>query len=154
MAVQQRLLLLQRLELEPEPSGLVLGGEQSGHVIFAEHANTGDGILTGVMLLDVARRAGVPLSELAGVVTRLPQVLVNVRVHDRSGLSSAEGFWTEVRAVEAELGDTGRVLVRPSGTEPVVRVMIEAPTDERADALAERLTIALRRALGPGNDEG
>ncbi len=137
-----------------EQHGLVLGGEQSGHVIFAEHANTGDGILTGVMLLDVARRAGVPLSELAGVVTRLPQVLVNVRVHDRSGLSSAEGFWTEVRAVEAELGDTGRVLVRPSGTEPVVRVMIEAPTDERADALAERLTIALRRALGPGNDEG
>jgi phosphoglucosamine mutase len=137
-----------------EQHGLVLGGEQSGHVIFAEHANTGDGILTGVVLLDVARRAGAPLSELAGVVTRFPQVLLNVRVGDRGGLESAEGFWAEVRAVEAELGAAGRVLVRPSGTEPVVRVMVEAPTDERADALAERLATALERALGPGNGGG
>jgi len=129
--------------------GLVLGGEQSGHVIFAAHADTGDGILTGVVLLDAAKRAVAPLSALAGVVTRLPQVLLNVRVGDRRGLDAAEGFWSEVRAVETELGDAGRVLVRPSGTEPVVRVMVEAPTDDQATALADRLAAALGRVLGP-----
>jgi phosphoglucosamine mutase len=128
--------------------GLVLGGEQSGHVIFAEHADTGDGILTGILLLDAVRRATATLSELAGVVTRFPQVLLNVRVRDRGGLDAAEGFWAEVQTVETELGDGGRVLVRPSGTEPVVRVMVEAPTDERAEALAGRLAAALERALG------
>jgi len=127
----------------------VLGGEQSGHVIFAAHADTGDGILTGVVLLDAAKRAVAPLSALAGVVTRLPQVLLNVRVGDRRGLDAAEGFWSEVRAVETELGDAGRVLVRPSGTEPVVRVMVEAPTDDQATALADRLAAALGRVLGP-----
>jgi phosphoglucosamine mutase len=127
---------------------LVLGGEQSGHVIFAEHANTGDGILTGVLLLDAVRRAGAPLSELAGVVTRFPQVLLNVRVKDRGGLDAADGFWSEVRAVETELGDAGRVLVRPSGTEPVVRVMVEATTDGQAATCADRLAAALARSLG------
>jgi phosphoglucosamine mutase len=131
-----------------ESHGLALGGEQSGHVIFAEHANTGDGILTGVMLLDAVRRAGTTLSELAGVVTRFPQVLLNVRVGDRAGLDRAVGFWAEVRAVEAELGDAGRVLVRPSGTEPVVRVMVEAVTDDQASVCAERLAAALARGLG------
>ena len=129
-----------------EEHGLALGGEQSGHVIFAEHANTGDGILTGVVLLDAVRRAGATLSELAGVVTRFPQVLLNVRVGDRAGLDAAEGFWAEVRAVEAELGDAGRVLVRPSGTEPVVRVMVEAPTDDQA--------VRLRRTPGCGARAG
>ncbi len=133
-----------------EEHGLALGGEQSGHVIFAEHAETGDGILTGVLLLDAVRRSGATLSDLAGVVTRFPQVLLNVRVGDRAGLDGAEEFWAEVRAVEAELGDAGRVLVRPSGTEPVVRVMVEAATDEQATALADRLAGSLAGALGPG----
>ena len=131
-----------------EEHGLALGGEQSGHVIFAEHAETGDGILTGVLLLDAVRRSGATLSELAGVVTRFPQVLLNVRVGDRAGLDGADAFWNEVRAVEAELGDAGRVLVRPSGTEPVVRVMVEAATDEQARALADRLAAALTGARG------
>jgi phosphoglucosamine mutase len=131
-----------------ETHGLALGGEQSGHVIFAEHASTGDGILTGALLLDAVRRAGATLDELAGVVTRFPQVLVNVGVGDRAGLEAATGFWTEVRAVEGELGDGGRVLVRPSGTEPVVRVMVEAATDAEAAACADRLAAALGRELG------
>lgn len=134
-----------------EEHGLALGGEQSGHVIFAEHAETGDGILTGVLLLDAVRRSGATLSALAGVVTRFPQVLLNVRVGDRAGLDGADGFWAEVRAVEAELGDAGRVLVRPSGTEPVVRVMVEASSDEQAAALADRLATALAGALGAGD---
>ena len=131
-----------------ESHGLALGGEQSGHVIFAAHASTGDGILTGVLLLDAVRRSGASLGELAGVVTRFPQVLVNVRGVDRAGLDAAAGFWGEVRAVEGELGDAGRVLVRPSGTEPVVRVMVEAPTDRQASECADRLADALGRALG------
>ena len=137
--------------------GLALGGEQSGHVIFAEHADTGDGILTGALLLDAVGRAGASLSELAGVVTRFPQVLLNVAVADRAGLDAARGFWDQVRAVSTELGDDGRVLVRPSGTEPVVRVMVEAPTDERAAACADRLAVALTRELGepePGRGPG
>ena len=128
--------------------GLVLGGEQSGHVIFADHAMTGDGTLTGMLLLDVMRRAGVPMSELAAMVTRLPQELVNVAVADRDGLDAAAEFWTEVATVEADLGEDGRVLVRPSGTEPVVRIMVEAPTDEQVTALVERLSTVLLAQLG------
>lgn len=131
-----------------EQQGLVLGGEQSGHVIFAQHSTTGDGPLTGILLLDAAARAGRPLSELAAVVTKYPQELRNVRVADRSGLDAAEGFWAEVRAAEAELGDDGRVLVRPSGTEPVVRVMVEAPSPERAGSLVEHLAATLTATLG------
>jgi phosphoglucosamine mutase len=131
-----------------EEHGLTLGGEQSGHVIFADLANTGDGILSGLVLLDVVARTGRPLSELAGVVTKLPQVLRNVRVADRAGLPEAGGFWAEVRSVEAELGDAGRVLVRPSGTEPVVRIMVEAPTLDTAEGVVERLSRSLVSALG------
>ncbi|MBM3674660.1 MAG: phosphoglucosamine mutase [Actinobacteria bacterium] len=124
-----------------------LGGEQSGHVIFADHASTGDGPLTSVLLLDALARARRPLSELAAVVVKYPQVLRNVRVGDRSGLDAAERFWAEVRAVEAELGDDGRVLVRPSGTEPVVRVMVEAGDPIRAVAMVDRLEAVLLSAL-------
>jgi phosphoglucosamine mutase len=132
-----------------EEHDLSLGGEQSGHVIFAEHATTGDGTLTGVVLLDAVARSGRALSDLAGVVTRLPQVLRNVRVSNGGALDtpSASGFWGEVDAVATELGASGRVLVRPSGTEPVVRVMVEAETESRASQLAQRLVEALQ-ALG------
>jgi phosphoglucosamine mutase len=131
-----------------EAEGLVLGGEQSGHVIFADFATTGDGTLTGLLLVDAVRRAGEPLSELAGVVTKLPQLLVNVRVASRGGLDAAAGFWADVADAERELAGVGRVLVRPSGTEPVVRVMVEAPTEQQAAELAGRLAERLERELG------
>lgn len=131
-----------------EENGWSLGGEQSGHIIFRDLATTGDGLLTGVQVLDLLRRTGRPLAELAGVMERMPQVLRNVRVADRDGIEGAASLWEEVRAVEALLGDGGRVLVRPSGTEPVVRVMVEAPTREAATAAAERLCAAITRALG------
>jgi phosphoglucosamine mutase len=131
-----------------EEHDLVLGGEQSGHLIFGEHAVTGDGPLAGILLLDAVGRAGVPLSQLAAVVTKYPQVLQNVRVRERDGLDGAAAFWSEVRSVESELGADGRVLVRPSGTEPVVRVMVEATDAAVAAAAADRLTVALHEALG------
>ena len=127
--------------------GLSLGGEQSGHVIFADLATTGDGLLTAVQLLDAVHRAGKPLGELAdAAMTRLPQVLHNVRVADK-GMDLAGPLAAEIAAVEAELGDHGRVLVRGSGTEPLVRVMVEAPTAEAAEAAAARLVAAVE-ALG------
>jgi phosphoglucosamine mutase len=131
-----------------EAGGFSLGGEQSGHIIFGDLATTGDGLLSGVVLLDVLARSGRPLSELAAVVVKLPQVLRNVRVADRAGLTDAAAFWADVAAVEAELGDSGRVLVRPSGTEPLVRIMVEAPTGETAAAYTDRLEAALIAALG------
>ncbi len=127
--------------------GLSLGGEQSGHVIFTEQATTGDGLLTAVQLLDVMERQQRPLAALADeAMTRLPQVLRNVRV--TSGASAAaDAVADHVAAVEAELGAHGRVLIRASGTEPLVRVMVEAPTAAEAEAAAERLAVAVA-ALG------
>jgi phosphoglucosamine mutase len=132
-----------------EAEGLTLGGEQSGHIIFRDVATTGDGLLTGLRLLDIVRRSGRTLSELAtSAMTRLPQVLRNVRVSDRDGLGDAAPVWAEVAAVEAALGERGRVLLRPSGTEPVVRVMVEATTEADAEAAVERLCVAVTSALG------
>ena len=131
-----------------EAGGFSLGGEQSGHIIFRDLATTGDGLLSGLVLLDVLARSGRPLSELASVVQKLPQVLRNVRVADRAGLPQASAFWAEVEAIGAELGDAGRVLVRPSGTEPLVRIMVEASTGEAATAYTDRLEAALTAALG------
>jgi phosphoglucosamine mutase len=129
--------------------GLTLGGEQSGHVIFADLATTGDGLLTSVQLLDAVVRCGRPLGELAdAAMTRLPQVLHNVRVAAK-GTDVTGLLADEIAAVEAELGDHGRVLVRGSGTEPLVRVMVEAPTAEQAEAAATRLVAAID-ALGGG----
>jgi phosphoglucosamine mutase len=133
-----------------DAGGFSLGGEQSGHVIFSDLATTGDGLLSGLVLLDVLARSGRALSELASVVVKLPQVLHNVRVADRAGLPDAAAFWAEVAAVDAELGAGGRVLVRPSGTEPLVRIMVEAETEEAATAYTDRLTAALTAALGLG----
>jgi phosphoglucosamine mutase len=131
-----------------EKGGFSLGGEQSGHIVFGDLATTGDGLLSGLVLLDVLARSGRPLSELASVVVKLPQVLRNVRVADRAGLADAAEFWAEVAAVEAELGGSGRVLVRPSGTEPLVRIMVEAATEEAASGFTDRLEAALTAALG------
>jgi phosphoglucosamine mutase len=126
-----------------EAGGWSLGGEQSGHIIFRDLATTGDGLLTGVQVLDAVRRSGRPLAELAGVMTRLPQVLRNVRVGRRDGLDEAAEVWAAVREVEQRLGDTGRVLLRPSGTEPVVRVMVEAPDHDTAEQAADTLAAAV-----------
>ena len=131
-----------------EERGLSLGGEQSGHVIVTDLATTGDGTLTGMLLLEVMARRGRPLSELAAVVEPLPQVLRSVQVGDGAGLEDDGAFRTELEAVEQELGADGRVLVRPSGTEPVVRVMVEAPTTEQAETAATRLAAAVERACG------
>jgi phosphoglucosamine mutase len=124
--------------------GFSLGGEQSGHVIFADHATTGDGILTAVALLDAVRRSGRPLAELAGdAMTSLPQVLVNVRVARRLP-DVADRLADEIATAERELGTTGRILVRASGTEPLVRVMVEAPTHDQAQAVANSVAAAAR----------
>jgi phosphoglucosamine mutase len=133
--------------------GLNLGGEQSGHIIDLDHATTGDGILTAARLMGIVRSTGTPLAELARVMERAPQVLVNVRGVDRAGLEGAAAVWDEVRAVEAELGDEGRVLLRASGTEPVVRVMVEATDEAAATASAERIVAVVERelALGEGS---
>lgn len=128
--------------------GASLGGEQSGHVIMTKYATTGDGILTGLHLAAEVARTGKPLSELAAQMTVFPQVLINVRDVAHSKLSSNAEIVAEVAAVEAELGDSGRVLLRPSGTEPMVRVMVEAPTEAAAAAMAERLAEAVRTHLG------
>jgi phosphoglucosamine mutase len=121
--------------------GLVLGGEQSGHVVMLDRATTGDGLLTGLALLGVVASSQQSLAELAGVVEQLPQVLVNVRVRDRdAALAAVAPLAAEV---SAELGDEGRVLVRASGTEPLVRVMVEALDVATAHALAERIATAI-----------
>ena len=131
--------------------GWSLGGEQSGHVIFRDLATTGDGVLTGLQLLDAVVRSGRSLRELSGrAMVRLPQVLRNVRVSHPGGLDEPEaaGVWAEVKAVEAAFGDRGRVVLRGSGTEPLIRVMVEAPSHEEAEAAAGRLAEAVAQALG------
>ncbi|MCW2633942.1 MAG: glmM [Blastococcus sp.] len=118
---------------------LSLGGEQSGHLVFLDHATTGDGLLTGLSLLARMHATGASLADLAAVVRRLPQTLVNVPVRDRLAVAESDEVAEAVNAVEAELGDAGRVLLRPSGTEQLVRVMVEAPSQEQADSVAARL---------------
>jgi phosphoglucosamine mutase len=128
--------------------GHTVGGEQSGHLIFLDRATTGDGLLTGLRLLAVVARTGRPLSELATVMRRLPQVLVNVRVVNRHALDTASAVWRAVSDEEARLGERGRVLVRPSGTEALVRVMVEAETEHEAKAVADRLAAVVATELG------
>jgi len=122
---------------------LSLGGEQSGHVVFADRATTGDGLLTALQLLSRVAGAGASLAELAAVVHRLPQVLINVPVADRAAVATAPAVVAAVAAAVAELGDDGRVLLRPSGTESLVRVMVEAPTQDAAEAIAQRVAAAV-----------
>jgi len=130
--------------------GIALGGEQSGHIVFQRHATTGDGLLTALTLLGRMCETGQPLGELAKAMTRLPQVLVNVRGVDRGGVAGSAGVAAAVAAAEAELDGEGRVLLRPSGTEPLVRVMVEAPTDAQARAVADRLADVVQRELAIG----
>jgi phosphoglucosamine mutase len=124
--------------------GVVLGGEQSGHIIMLDHATTGDGLLTALHLLAAVARARLPLADLAQVMTRYPQVLVNVAATDKARAAHSPELAAEVAAAKAELGDSGRVLVRPSGTEPAVRIMVEAKDADHAERLAGRLAAAVR----------
>ena len=132
-----------------DANGWSLGGEQSGHLVFRELATTGDGILTGLQLLDLVARAGRPLAELApAAMTRLPQVLRNVRLAERADAASVTAaLGPAVQAAQDALGGRGRVLVRPSGTEPLVRVMVEAPTEAEAEDVTARLVAEVERTL-------
>jgi phosphoglucosamine mutase len=132
---------------EMKAGGYALGGEQSGHVIFLEHGTTGDGVLTGLMLAARVAETGCSLADLAAVMTRLPQVLLNVRGVDSSRVHSHEAVQGEVARASDELGSSGRVLLRKSGTEPLVRVMVEAADERQAQAVAERLADSVRLHL-------
>ena len=128
-------------------NGFALGGEQSGHVIISEFANTGDGTLTGLHLAARMAQTGKTLKELASVMTELPQVIINVRGVDKLRAGIDTDVQAAVTAASMELAGTGRVLLRPSGTEPVVRVMCEAPTIEQAQEIADRLAAKVKERL-------
>lgn len=132
---------------EMAANGAVLGGEQSGHIIFGKYSTTGDGILTGLKIAESLVASDARFSELVRIFDPYPQVLINVPDVDRSRLESSSELWDEMHAVEAELGPRGRVLLRPSGTEPVVRVMVEADDDDIARAQAARLVDAVTKYL-------
>jgi phosphoglucosamine mutase len=125
-----------------------LGGEQSGHVIILDHATTGDGTLTGLLLAARVAQTGRTLRDLASVMERLPQVLINVPDVDKSRVRTSADLAAAVSEAERELGETGRVLLRPSGTEPLVRVMVEAADIDQARSVAGRLADAVKSALG------
>ena len=129
--------------------GCRIGGEQSGHIIFSKYARTGDGILTSLKLMEAMQAKKLPLSRLAEGMTVYPQTLINVRVKDKKTAQEDPAVKAAVEAAAAELGDGGRILVRESGTEPVVRVMVEAESQERCQALAEGV-VSVIRAQGHG----
>lgn len=127
--------------------GYTLGGEQSGHVIDTIHATTGDGVLTSLRVAARMKRTGKSLAELAAIVSRLPQTLINVKGVDKASAGTNTAVQAAVLRAEEELGETGRVLLRPSGTEPLVRVMVEAATQERADSVAQTLADVVKENL-------
>jgi len=131
-----------------ERDGYVLGGEQSGHVIFRRYATTGDGLLTAVRFLSLAAAKGVSVEELASVMRRYPQVLRNVRVSDKEAVAASDAVASAVVAAETALGGDGRVLLRPSGTEPLVRVMVEAPTPDDAERHAVAIAEVVAAVAG------
>ena len=126
--------------------GYSIGGEQSGHVVLPAYATTGDGVLTALHVMARMKATDQSLMELASVVSVLPQILINVKVSDRSAVAASPAVQAAVDQATAELGANGRVLLRPSGTEPLVRVMVEAPTEEQAQEVADRVAAAVRDA--------
>ena len=132
---------------EMRAKGYAIGGEQSGHMIMLEHNSTGDGLMTAVQFLAAVNRTGKTVGEAAKIVTKYPQVLINVGGVDKSALDVCEPVWAAVRVAEEEMGDTGRVLLRQSGTEPLVRVMVEAESDEDAQRHAEAIAAVVKREL-------
>lgn len=133
---------------EMRRGGFNLGGEQSGHVIFLDYNTTGDGILTALQLVSTVTASGKPLSELKKIMRKFPQVLVNVRVADKNGLQDNAAIQAAIREAEAALGENGRVLVRPSGTEALIRVMAEGPEEPVIAAHVERIADVIRAELG------
>ena len=127
--------------------GLSLGGEQSGHIIFGEYSTTGDGLMTALQLLSAMKRSGEPLSSLGALMTRFPQVLVNVRVRSKAGWQENSRIAAAVQAAEAKLGEDGRILVRASGTEPLIRVMAEGPAQDELERLAAEVAQVIRAEL-------
>lgn len=128
--------------------GYGLGGEQSGHIIFSEHCTTGDGLVTALQLIAARVRSGRKLSELAALMTRFPQVLVNVRVKSKEGWQENAAIAAAIAAASEALGEDGRVLVRPSGTEPLIRVMAEGPSQAELETLVERVAAVISKELG------
>lgn len=128
--------------------GYTLGGEQSGHIIFNEYSTTGDGLITALQLIWSTRKSGKKLSELAGLMTRYPQLLVNVRVQSKEGWQDNQVISAAIKAGEAELGESGRILVRPSGTEPLIRVMAEGPTLPQLEKLVHGIADVIRQEQG------
>ena len=127
--------------------GYSIGGEQSGHIIFLEHNTTGDGLVTALQLLAVLKRTGRTLTDLAGIMKKYPQVLVNVHSDNKAGLDDCQPIWDAVAAAEKELDGRGRILVRPSGTEPLVRVMAEAETHELTQRVVDDIVEVVKREL-------
>ena len=132
---------------EMRKGGYNLGGEQSGHVIFLDYISTGDGILTALQLVNTIVQSGRKLSELKGIMRKFPQVLVNIRVADKSKLKDNAVIEEAIRKVEEELGDNGRVLVRPSGTESLIRVMAEGPDKEQVEAYVHDIAKVIQEQL-------
>ncbi|WP_407271801.1 phosphoglucosamine mutase [Radiobacillus sp. PE A8.2] len=133
---------------EMRRGGYNLGGEQSGHIIFLDYITTGDGMLTALQLVNVMKETGKPLSELAGEMEKFPQVLKNIKVIDRQQAFVDPTIQEVIEKVEQEMGDQGRVLVRPSGTEPLIRVMVEAPTEADCERYADEVVEVIQRKLG------
>lgn len=133
---------------EMRRSSYNLGGEQSGHIVMMDHNTTGDGLLTGIHLASIVKRSGKTLSELAGQMTKYPQRLVNIKVSDKHAVEQNEHVAAVIKEVEDEMNGEGRVLVRPSGTEPLVRVMVEAKTDEDAERFVNKISDIVREHMG------
>ena len=133
---------------EMRKNGYNFGGEQSGHMIFLDYNTTGDGILSGLQLLNIIKETGKTLSELASEVTIYPQKLVNVRVTDKNHVMDHPVIRETIEKLEAALGETGRILVRPSGTEPLLRIMAEAPTDELVDYHVDTIAKVVKEQIG------
>jgi len=133
---------------EMQKTGAVLGGEQSGHIIFSQTATTGDGLLTALMVLDVVARSGKPISELVSDLKVFPQVIKNVRVREKQPLQQIPSVQSCIASAEQDLRDSGRVVVRYSGTEALARVMIEAESKEKMERHANAIAQAIQAAIG------
>jgi len=128
--------------------GYHFGGEQSGHMVFLEHNTTGDGMISALQVLAVIQKTNKPLSELASVMTALPQVLVNVRVRERRSLDQMPAIQKQIERVEGRLGENGRVLIRYSGTEPLMRIMLEGQDQDEINAMAHEIADLVRAEIG------
>ncbi|MGL5686400.1 MAG: phosphoglucosamine mutase, partial [Vagococcus fluvialis] len=125
-----------------------LGGEQSGHIVFLDYNTTGDGLLSGIQLMSVMKETGKTLSELTSEIEEYPQKLVNIKVSDKNGAMDVPAIKAIIEEVEQEMSGDGRVLVRPSGTEPLLRVMAEAPTKEKVDYYVDKISKIVIEEIG------